>query len=151
MGSTCTSSLDISPLTDADRTNWEALARAYRQFYALPTSDADYAAAWQRMHSESGVHGLGARVDGHLVGIAHYVMPSTTWAATVCYLQDLFTIPEARGKGIGRALIQAVADEARRRGATRYCWMADERDTTSRTLYNKVARFSGFVRYDFPL
>lgn len=145
------SQLEIAPLADTDRASWEALARAFRQFYRLPTSDADFDAAWQRIRAGTGVHALGAKLDGQLVGIAHYVLPSTTWAASVCYLQDLFTIPEARGKGVGRALIHAVADEARRQGARRYCWMAPEDDTLSRTLYNKVARKSGFVRYDFPL
>ena len=144
-------SVQIRPLAAEDRPAWEVLARGYKAFYATPTSDAEYATAWHRLLSEDGVHGLGAFVDGKLVGIAHYLFHTSTWARSNCYLQDLFTAPGARGRGVARSLIEAVAAQARQRGAARYYWLTQEHNVVARGLYDKVARHAGFIRYDFAL
>ena len=78
----------------------------------------------------------------------HYLFHRTTTAhEPVCYLNDLFTSPEARGQGVGRALIEAVYDAARRAGSTRVYWQTHETNATARTLYDKVAERSGFLVY----
>ena len=100
---------------------------------------------------QEGVYGLAAHVDGKLVGIAHYLFHASTWAERVCYLQDLFTAREARGKGVGRALIEAVAAEARSRGAAKYYWLTQDTNAVARALYDKVAKYAGFIRYDYSL
>jgi GNAT superfamily N-acetyltransferase len=141
----------IAPLRPEDRAAWEPLARGYKEFYKTPTTDAEYEAAWQRLMKQEGVHGLAAHVDGKLVGIAHYLFHTSTWAESVCYLQDLFTAHEARGKGVGRALIEAVAAEARRRGAAKYYWLTQDHNAVARTLYDKVAKYVGFIRYDYTI
>ena len=69
----------------------------------------------------------------------------------MCYLQDLFTAPEARGKGVARALIEAIAVEARTHGAARYYWLTQDHNATARALYDRVARHNGFLRYDYPI
>lgn len=141
----------IAPLGPADRSAWEVLARGYKDFYQTPTSPQEYEAAWQRLLARDGVFGLGAKLDGELVGIAHYVLHRSAWAPTVCYLQDLFVAPEIRGKGVARALIDAVAAAAREAGAARFYWQTMQDNTVARALYDKVARFKGFIRYDYPL
>jgi GNAT superfamily N-acetyltransferase len=53
--------------------------------------------------------GFIAERDGQALGIVHWVLHRTTWSAKdICYLQDLFTVAEARGSGVGRKLIEAV-------------------------------------------
>lgn len=141
----------VRPLRQGDREAWQVLARGYKEFYATPTSEAEYATAWGRLLAHDGIHGLGAFADGRLVGIAHYLFHTCVWARTNCYLQDLFTAPDARGGGIARALIEAVADEARAQDAARYYWLTQEHNAAARVLYDKVARHAGFIRYDFPL
>jgi GNAT superfamily N-acetyltransferase len=141
--------ITIAPLQPEDRAAWETLARGYKTFYNTPTSEADYAAAWRRLIERDGVQGFAAFIDGELVGIAHYLFHTSTWAPLTCYLQDLFTAPAARGHGVGRALIEAVAGEAQARGATRYYWLTQEQNATARALYDKVARYAGFIRYDY--
>jgi GNAT superfamily N-acetyltransferase len=141
----------ISPLMPQDREQWEVLARGYKAFYETEVPATQYDAAWRRLVERDGVLGLGARLEGDLVGIAHYLFHTSVWAPTFCYLQDLFVSPETRGKGVGRALIEAVAASAREAGAARYYWLTHERNTAARALYDKVARFNGFVRYEFPL
>lgn len=141
----------IEPLKPADRAAWEVLARGYKAFYNTPTTDAEYDAAWNRLLAQDGVLGLAGWADGQLVGIAHYLFHTSVWAKTNCYLQDLFTLQAARGRGVARALIEAVAQQARERGAARYYWLTQEHNAVARVLYNKVGKYVGFIRYDFAL
>src|SRR3954451_4155533 len=98
--------VSIGALRSEDRAAWEVLARGYKEFYATPTTDAEYSTAWQRLLAQDGIDGLGGFVDGKLVGIAHYLFHTSTWARSSCYLQDLFTLPSARGRGVARSLIE---------------------------------------------
>lgn len=141
----------IAPLAPADREEWELLARGYKAFYNDPLPDEDYARTWALLMAGERVHGLAARIDGRMVGITHYLFHPHTWKADVCYLQDLFTAPDVRGRGVARALIDAVADVARARGNSACYWLTKEDNGTARALYDKVARFKGFLRYDYPL
>ena len=143
--------LQITPLHDDDCAAWERLARGYKAFYETDTRDDEYDTAWRRLRAQDGVHGLAARRDGRLVGIAHYLFHTGVWTPRVCYLQDLFVEEAQRGRGTARALIDAVADAARRHGAERYYWLTQDHNTTARRLYDRVARFNGFIRYDHPL
>ena len=144
-------SIDIHPLAPQHRSGWQPLAQAYKAFYRTPTTDQEYDQAWRRLMAAQDVRGLGASIDGRLVGIAHFLHHGSTWADRVCYLQDLYTVPEARGQGVGRALIGAVAAQARAAGAARYYWLTQEGNAVARMLYDKVAQYNGFIRYDFPL
>jgi GNAT superfamily N-acetyltransferase len=141
----------IAPLQPADRADWEALARGYKAFYETEHPDARYDETWRALLEAERVHGLAARLEGRIVGIAHYLFHAQTWSADVCYLQDLFTAAEARGRGVATALIEAVADAARAKGAVKYYWMTKEDNRTARALYDRIARFHGFLRYDYPL
>ena len=69
----------------------------------------------------------------------------------MCYLQDLFVDAAFRRGGIGRRLIEAVAGAARERGCHRLYWTTKEDNATARSLYDRIARFNGFIRYDYPL
>jgi GNAT superfamily N-acetyltransferase len=144
-------SVNIIELRPAHREAWEVLARGYKEFYATPTSDAEYSTAWKRLLAQDAVHGLGGFLDGKLVGIAHYLFHTSVWAHSNCYLQDLFTLPSARGHGVARSLIEAVAVQARLEGAARFYWLTQEHNSVARALYDKVAKHVGFIRYDFPL
>ncbi|MGY4826985.1 N-acetyltransferase family protein [Sphaerotilaceae bacterium SBD11-9] len=141
----------ITPLRPEDRAAWEQLARGYKAFYKTEVSPAGYQTTWQRLLANDGVFGLGAHVDGRLAGIAHYLFHTSTWSPRLCYLQDLFTAPELRGRGVARALILAVGEAARAAQSTRCYWLTHESNSTARTLYDKVAQFHGFLRYDLPL
>jgi GNAT superfamily N-acetyltransferase len=150
----------VAPLKSEDRPAWEELARGYKAFYRTPTADAHYEAAWRQLRDEgSGFYGLGAYLGGTaggepagtLVGITHYLFHPMMWYGDACYLQDLFVAEAARGRGAARALIERVAEVARSEGATRLYWNTQEDNARARALYDKVARFDGFIRYDYPL
>ena len=139
------------PLQMEDRARWDILARGYKTFYETVLTDAQYDEAWARLLHGQDVYGLGAHVDGRLVGIAHYMFHTSAWSAAACYLQDLFVDEAVRGQGVARALIEQVAQAARERGAPRFYWLTQQSNTTARTLYDKVAQYKGFIRYDYPM
>jgi GNAT superfamily N-acetyltransferase len=141
--------IDIAYLDAAEKTQWVSLARGYKEFYMTPTSDAEYEVAWNRLLKRDRVFGIGAKLDGELVGFAHYLFHTSAWTPTVCYLQDLFTAPEMRGKGIARSLIEKVAEKSTKRGASRFYWLTQESNVVARGLYEKLAKHNGFIRYDY--
>lgn len=143
-----TAGLRVRPLAPADRAAWEPLARAYKAFYRTEVSDAECDAAWARLMRRDPVCGLAADLDGHLVGIAHYLFHASTWADRACYLQDLYVDEAARGRGAAAALIEAVGAHAREAGATRTWWLTHQDNVTARRLYDRVARHHGMIRYD---
>jgi len=143
--------INIGPLEPSDRAAWEELARGYKEFYRTPTSAQEYEAVWQQLMAGTEFYAFGARLDGTLVGITHYFFHPFIWYGEACYLQDLFVADAARGQGAARALIERVAEAARERGAGRLYWNTHEDNARARLLYDKVARFDGFIRYSYPL
>lgn len=141
----------IGPFQHSERAAWEKLARGYNDFYETELPDSDYDRAWDRLLQDREIHGLGARLDDQLIGIAHYLFHASIWRDHSCYLQDLFVDETVRGQGAARRLIDAVADAARQRGAVRYYWQTKQDNARARALYDKVARFRGFIRYDYAL
>ena len=146
----------VNPMAPEDRERWAELWRGYLDFYETRLPPEIYDHAWQRLIAADGpIRGLGARQGGAtapLVGIAHYLFHPHAWTAKeVCYLQDLFVDPTARRGGTGRALIEAVAAAARDRGCLRLYWTTKEDNAAARSLYDRIARFSGFIRYDYQL
>jgi GNAT superfamily N-acetyltransferase len=94
------------------------------------------------------VHCLVAETPDKLVGTVHYIFHrNTTMLGPTCYLQDLFTSEEARGKGVGRALITAVYERAKSVGSTRVYWHTHESNATAQRLYDGIAQRSGFIVY----
>ena len=139
----------VRPVHPDERREWEPLWRAYLTFYETEVPPAVTDTTWARLHDPGeAMFVLGAYVDRTLRGIVQYLFHRTHWAiADNCYLQDLFVAPEARGLGLGRALIEAVADKAREAGAARLYWNTLEDNHTARALYDKVAERSAFIQY----
>jgi GNAT superfamily N-acetyltransferase len=143
----------IRPVERRDRDQWLLLWNGYNAFYervgptALPIEVTEM--TWSRFFDTyEPVNALVADQDGHLLGLVHYLFHrSTTSIAPTCYLQDLFTNEDARGKGVGRALIEGVYARAKAAGAARVYWLTNETNATAMQLYDKVADRSGFVQY----
>jgi GNAT superfamily N-acetyltransferase len=143
----------IRPIARLDHAQWLPLWDGYNAFYGregeTALDPAITAMTWERFFdADEPVHALVAERDGRLLGLTHYLFHrSTTAIAPSCYLQDLFTTAEARGQGVGRALIEAVYDEARRAGSPRVYWQTHETNATAMTLYDQVAERTGFLVY----
>jgi len=143
----------VRPVTPADHAAWRPLWDGYNAFYgrsgatALP--DEVTAMSWTRfLDPGEPMHALVAEADGRLLGLTHFLYHrSTTAIADSCYLQDLFTVPQARGRGVGRALIGAVYAAARAAGSPRVYWQTHRTNTVAMSLYDSLAEDSGFLVY----
>lgn len=146
-------SLTIRPIAKDDYAQWLPLWDGYNAFYGRSGSTALDPAitrtTWARLFDAGEpVHALVAEEGGRLIGLAHYLYHrSTTSIGPSCYMQDLFTTTEARGRGVGRALIEAVYAAARAAGASRVYWQTHETNATAMRLYDQVAEKSGFLVY----
>lgn len=145
--------LTVRAVREDDYDNWLPLWDGYNRFYgrfgdtALPPEITKL--TWSRFFDGyEPVHAFVAKRDGKLVGLVHFLYHrSTTHAGPTCYLQDLFTLDSERGKGVGRALIEAVYDAARRHRAERVYWQTHETNHTAMRLYDTVAGKTGGVVY----
>jgi len=146
-------SLSVRPVHPSDFAAWAPLWAGYNAFYGRsgPTALAPEITqmTWSRFFDAyEPVHALVAELDGALLGLTHYLFHrSTISIAPTCYLQDLFTVEAARGKGVGRALIEAVYQRAREANAARVYWQTHETNQVAMKLYDSIAEKSGFVVY----
>lgn len=141
--------LIVRPVDRADFPQWEPLWQGYNRFYERTLPSEITQMTWSRFFDAyEPVHAMVAEEDGQLLGLVHYIFHrNTTMIAPTCYLQDLFTLEAARGKGIGRTLIEAVYEQARNAGAPRVYWQTHETNLTAMKLYDQVAERSGFIVY----
>jgi GNAT superfamily N-acetyltransferase len=142
----------IRPLVPADQEAWRPLWQGYLAFYKATLDPAVTDVTWQRFHdAKEPMYALGAFEAEELVGIVHCVKHRATWTdGWYLYLEDLFTQPEARGRGVGRALIEAVYEMADEVGAARVYWHTHETNAAGRALYDKVGHNAGFLQYRRP-
>jgi GNAT superfamily N-acetyltransferase len=147
------SNVNVRPLARADYEQWLPLWAGYNEFYGRvgPTALATEitAATWSRFFDAyEPLHALVAEHEGRVVGLVHYLYHRDTISiAPLCYLADLFTDASVRGRGVARALIEAVYQAARDAGIGQVYWLTHETNTTARTLYDKVADRPGFIVY----
>ncbi len=145
--------IKIREVETADFDQWLPLWEGYNAFYKRVGPDAVPAdvtrMTWARFFdSYEPVNALVAEREGRLLGLAHYLFHRhTAMAGPICYLQDLFTNEQARGQGVGGALINGVYDRARAAGSTRVYWQTHETNAVAQRLYDKVAERSGFIVY----
>jgi GNAT superfamily N-acetyltransferase len=143
----------VRAVREQDYDAWLELWDGYNGFYGRTGSTAlpEHVTrlTWSRFFdAREPMQALVADADGRLLGLAHFLYHrSTISIAPVCYLQDLFTTPAARGQGVGRALIGAVYECARAAGSPRVYWQTHESNQTAMALYDRIAEKSGFLVY----
>ena len=143
----------IRSIVDADFEQWLPLWTGYNTFYKRTLPEEITRRTWARfLDPNEPMHALVAEQDGALLGLVHYLFHrATAMVEDSCYLADLFTNQKARGKGVGRRLIEAVYEAARAAGSSRVYWQTHETNAVAQVLYNEVAERSGFIVYRKPL
>jgi GNAT superfamily N-acetyltransferase len=146
-------SIVIRPAAAGDFARWLPLWTGYNTFYKRTLPDTVTRTTWARLLDPAeAMHALVAEQDGALLGLVHYLFHrATAMVEDTCYLADLFTNQKARGKGVGRKLIEAVYEAARQASCSRVYWQTHETNAVAQVLYNEVAERSGFIVYRKPL
>ena len=143
-------SVVIRPLAATDRAAWGALWREYLAFYETALPGDIYDLTFKRLLSPDhpDQNGFLAEMAGVPVGLVHFIYHAHNWrAGKGCYLQDLYTAPTARGRGVGRALVEAVYARADADEYPSVYWLTQEHNHTARQLYDRVATLTPFVKY----
>lgn len=143
----------IRDATPADKAAWHGLWQGFLDFYGENLDPAITAFTWARlMDPASPLKARLAVVDGVPLGFAiHQHHPSTWVMGEDCYLEDLFVAPEARGQGLGRALITDLMVLAKARGWHRLYWHTGHDNANARKLYDSIIPADGNIRYRLRL
>jgi GNAT superfamily N-acetyltransferase len=133
----------------SDENTWRKLWRGYCDFYGAGVAQDVTDRTWKRiLDPDSAVMCVVAEIEGQVYGFANCVVHENTWETQpVCCLEDLFVLPAARSRGVGRALIEWLRNAMRAEGWARLYWMTHEDNARARRLYDHFAQADGFVRY----
>lgn len=143
--------LTVRKLEARDEAEWRVLWRGYLAYYETELPEAIYQSSFARMLSgdQREFQGIVAEKDGKLIGLVHYLFHRHGWMIEdICYLQDLYVSPEARGTGAGRALIEAVYQAADDAGNPSVYWMTQDFNHTARRLYDNIGVHTPFIKYN---
>ena len=143
--------LIIRDVRRGDKKDWRRLWKDYLTFYETSVSEETFETSFERLMSggDTEFNGLVAEIDGHLCGLVHYLFHRHMWRVeNTCYLQDLYADPEMRGKGVGRALIEAVYERADAANAPSVYWLTQDFNLTARKLYDRIGTLTPFIRYN---
>jgi GNAT superfamily N-acetyltransferase len=141
--------VDIRYALPGDEADWRRLWAAYVEFYGVDVGDEVTAATWAKVMDPASPLFMRVATDGDaVIGFAICLVHDATWVKDpVCYLEDLFLDAAARGKGIGRALLDDLVALSKAKGWARLYWHTDEGNSTARRLYDHYTKADGHVRY----
>ncbi len=140
----------VRPLEASDEQAWRRLWTDYLTFYEASVSEDVYATTFSRLLGDdpNDFSGLIAEVAGTQVGLVHFLFHRHCWSVeNACYLQDLFADPSVRGKGVGRALIEATYAAADAAGCPSVYWLTQDHNVTARQLYDRIGEKTPFIKY----
>jgi GNAT superfamily N-acetyltransferase len=149
-GDLALSELVVRPLGGEDFVAWALLFRGYRAFYRLAPDEAVVRRVWDWILDPAHeTNGLVVDERGRLRGLAHYRRFARPSSGTVgLYLDDLFTDPDSRGRGVARELLRALEGIALRDGLSVVRWITAQDNVTARRLYDEVAQATAWTTYD---
>ena len=143
--------ISVRPALSEDRSTWRQLWRDYCAVFDAIVSDEVTEGLWQRILAPDAVIGclLACRGGNDPIGFANYVLHPHTWSLQpVCYLEDMFVLPEARGCGAGRVLIEGLVALGKQQSWRRIYGHTHETNYRARALYDRLSRKTDYVRYD---
>jgi GNAT superfamily N-acetyltransferase len=146
----------LAPLQPEDLDAALPLIAGYQRFYGVDRPDEERNRAFFRRFLAPSDDGLliGAWLDGELVGFATlYWTFSSTRAAEIALLNDLYVAEHVRGRQVGRALLEAAADAARERGLQTMEWLTHVDNRTAQRLYERIdgAQRDAWFGYEMDL
>lgn len=145
--------LTVRPAQEADFEAWNNYWKNYQTFYQVDLSPETTQTTWQRFFApDEPLHCAVASDGEQLLGFVHFVFHRSTWAKNdFCYLEDLYVDPKARGKKVGKQLIEYVQQQARQQHCARLYWHTQETNHTAQRLYDWIGEKPGVIEYRMPL
>lgn len=142
--------LEVRPIAPGDRKRWEELFLAYGVFYEEQFEPPLVEGVWEWLMKENHpVQCFVAEIEGVVVGFAHLrFQPDTFTAGAGWFLDDLFTDPDARGRGVATALISRLDDYATEHGGGTLRWITAADNARARRLYDTLATPTTWVTYE---
>jgi GNAT superfamily N-acetyltransferase len=136
-----------------DEAAWRGLWQGFLDYYSMPLDPAITARTWARlMDPDCTMKARLATGGGVALCFAiHQHHPSSWVMGDDCYLEDLYVSPQARGKGLGRALIEDLVALARAKGWHRLYWNTETTNATALRLYDSFIKDDGHIRYRLTL
>jgi len=146
---TLMSLVKIREIEPRDEAAWRQLWAGYCDFYRAQIAPAVTEATWRRVvDPQSAFVGRVAELRGEVAGFSISVIHECSWTiAPVCYLEDLYVAPAARGRGLGVALIEDIVALARKNEWARLYWHTRADNAAARRLYDRFSEADEFVRY----
>jgi ribosomal protein S18 acetylase RimI-like enzyme len=145
--------IPVRDVAGADEAAWRDLWQQYVAFYQASVPQHVTERTWQRLlSSEDRMIGRVAEHDGRVAGFSVAMLHAGSWhIGPICYLEDLYVAPQARGLGIGRALIEDLLAMGRRDGWGDIYWLTRASNAAARRLYDSFVLADDFVRYRINL
>ena len=148
--------VEVSAVREEEFESLLPLISAYQRFYEVDGVDPDRNRSFFRRFLAPSDDGLllAARDEaGAILGYAClYWHFSSLQATETVLMNDLYVTPEARGRGVGRALIEAAAGVARERGAAWLEWATAPDNHTAQRLYDSMtSEKSTWLEYELDL
>jgi GNAT superfamily N-acetyltransferase len=142
-------SVQIKAIDNNEFDIWLPLWKGYQRFYEVDIPESVTLKTWARfLDPVEPMYAALAMLGEQTLGRVHSIYHRSTWTTSdYCYLQDLFVADDARGGGVGRALIEHVYADASRRGASRVYWTTHESNHNTMQLYDRIADRSAFIQY----
>jgi len=142
----------IELVGEADLADLLPMMRAYCDFYEVDPPEGDLEALARALIADrrnEGLQLIARGEEGEPLGFATVFWSwQTLSAARAGVMNDLFVVPEARGKGIGGALIEECRRHARERGAAELVWETAPDNETAQRLYRSTgASESRWISY----
>jgi GNAT superfamily N-acetyltransferase len=145
----------ITPVTESDLPELLPLMRGYCEFYEVDPPDDALLAMSRALIADpqlEGIQLLARDGDGKAIGFATIFWSwSTSSAARIGTMNDLFVAPHGRGNGAADALIRACVERCRERGAVRLEWQTALDNTRAQAVYDRVGgERSQWLDYSLP-
>ena len=142
----------ITPVTEADYQQWLVLWAGYLGFYQTSLSEEVTATTFKRILDGQIQAAIAKDESGKCIGLVHWITHRSSWSVEqVCYLEDLFVANEYRKQGVGEALIGTVKNWAKSQGLTKVYWLTAETNFQARSLYDQLAKQTGFIQYEVEI
>jgi ribosomal protein S18 acetylase RimI-like enzyme len=142
--------LRFVPLRQKDRNLWESHWRGYSDDDPPMTESGHMDRLWKRiLNPHSALFGWYALdEEGQPCGFVHCAAQEVTYThRPVWYLNDLYVVPEKRGRGYARALIRYVAHEARTARVPELYWVTRDNNYRAQRLYDRMGADKSWIRY----